>query len=78
MLYLVSPATNRIPTQPGDAGQTQDAAASPLQRQQPDRVPPISLVERCQHAVDGLMLFSNLAVWMKLTKGTGTVVNSST
>jgi hypothetical protein len=78
MLKFLSPTMDRVPTQTRDTGQTQDTTASPLNRQQPNKAPSIFLIESCYDAVDRLVLLTNVAIWMKLTSCTGTVMNGLT
>jgi hypothetical protein len=72
VLQFPPSAHDRVAAQARDFDQALDTAPAPLEGQQTDEPPPIPLIERGQHPIDGPMVFSHSAIGMLPTHVTGT------
>jgi hypothetical protein len=68
-------ARDGIATDPSDLNQSPDAAAPPLECQQPGETPPIFLIQTCDDTIDRLVLFGRGAIWMLLASLTNALMN---
>ncbi len=59
-------AQDRGAAHPSDTSQQGDTAPTPLPSQQPDELPPISLISSGHKAIDSAMLLGHLAVGVAL------------